>query len=378
MFERVETRKMKILITGSDGFIAKNFIMELKNRKYKELLLVNRRTSEELLGKYALECDAVVHLAGVNRPKQEEEYYFGNVMFTKKLINYLSKNTKKLHIIFASSIQAGKENPYGISKQEAEELFYNFALNRDVDLSIYRLPNVFGKWCRPNYNSVVATFCYNIARGKEIRIDDPSAEIELIYIDDVIRAWIGELEGQSKKGETYGKLKGSVFLTVGELANMLFSFSEYHRNLSVPNFTNLLEKNLYSTYTSYLETEQLKYGLEMHQDNRGAFTEFLKAEESGQVSINITKPGITKGNHWHHTKTEKFMVVRGQASIKMRHMITNEKMEFIVSGEKLEVVDIPVGYTHNITNIGKEDLITVMWANEIFDKENPDTYYEEV
>ncbi len=369
---------MKILITGSNGFIARNLIMELKNKGYRELLLVNRETSEELLYRYALECDTVIHLAGVNRPEREEEYYFGNVTFTKKLISYLSKNTKKLHIIFASSIQAGKENLYGISKRTAEELFDTFASNYDVRLSIYRLPNVFGKWCKPNYNSVVATFCYNIVRGKEIRIDDPNAEIELVYIDDVIRAWIGELEARNEKREKYSKIKGSFFLTVGELANILFSFADYHVNLKVPNLTNLWEKNLYSTYTSYLEAEQLRYELEMHQDNRGSFTEFLKTEESGQVSINITKPRITRGNHWHHTKIEKFVVVRGQASIKMRHMITNEKMEFIVSGEKLEVVDIPVGYTHNITNIGNEDLITIMWANEIFDKENPDTYYEEV
>ncbi len=369
---------MKILITGSDGFIARNLIMELKNKGYKELLLVNRGTSEELLCKYTLECDAVIHLAGVNRPEKEEEYYFGNVVFTKKLIEYLSKSKKRLHIIFASSIQARKENSYGISKRDAEELFDTFALNHDVELSIYRLPNVFGKWCRPNYNSVVATFCYNIARGREIRIDDPNVKIELLYIDDVIRAWIGDLEGRNKKGEKYSKVEGSFFLTVGELAKILFSFADYHINLRIPNFTNLWEKNLYSTYTSYLEAEQLRYELKINVDNRGSFTEFLKTEESGQVSINVTKPGITRGDHWHHTKTEKFIVVRGQASVKMRHMITNEKMEFMLSDEKLEVVDIPVGYTHNITNIGNEDLITIMWANEIFDKENPDTYYEEV
>ena len=369
---------MKILITGSEGFIAKNLIVELKNRGYNNLLLVDRKTEEEIIKNYAVECDVLFHLAGVNRPEKEEEYSSGNVDVTEKLITYLKKNPKKVHIIFSSSIQADRENAYGVSKRKAEMLLQNYVSSGKATLSIYRLPNVFGKWCKPYYNSVVATFCYNIARGKEIQIHNPDAKIELIYIDDVIHTWIQRIEEHEKLYEQNPKVEGSFFLTVGELANLIDMFSKYQDNCSLPNLSNETVKKLYSTYLSYQPPEQLKYSLIMNEDNRGSFTEFLKTESFGQVSVNVTKPGIVKGNHWHHTKVEKFLVVRGTALIKLRHILTNEKVEYKISGDKLEVIDIPVGYTHSIANIGTEDLVTIMWANEIFNKEKPDTYYEEV
>lgn len=370
--------KMKILITGSDGFIAKNLIVELKNRGYNNLLLVNRETAEDTIQNYAAECNVLFHLAGVNRPEKEEEYLSGNVEFTEKLITYLKKNPKKVHIVFSSSIQADRENVYGVSKRKAEILLQNYVSLGKATLSIYRLPNVFGKWCKPDYNSVVATFCYHIARGETIQIHNPSAKIELIYIDDVIGTWIQDMELHEEIQEQYPKLETSFLLTVGELAHLLYQFADCRINFSLPNLSNEAEKKLYSTYLSYLESEQLKYPLKMNEDNRGSFTEFLKTEYSGQVSVNMIKPGIVKGNHWHHTKVEKFLVVKGNALIKLRHIVTGKKVEYKVSGERLEVVDIPVGYTHSIANIGSEDLVTIMWANEIFDKEKPDTYFEEV
>ncbi len=369
---------MKILITGSDGFIAKNLMIELKNRGFDNLLLVNRKTTEEIIQNYAAECDIVFHLAGVNRPEKEEEYITGNVKFTEKLLTYLEKNPKRIHIIYASSIQADRENAYGISKRKAEILLQNYRSTGKTTLSIYRLPNVFGKWCKPDYNSVVATFCYHIAKGEEIQIHNPDVEIELIYIDDVIHTWIHNIEIDKEKQELYPKVQDSFFIKVGELADIIYRFSDCHINFSLPNLASEAEKKLYSTYLSYVKPEQLKYALKMNKDNRGSFTEFIKTKYSGQVSINVTKPGIVKGNHWHHTKVEKFLVVKGTAIIKLRDIITNSKVEYRVTGENLEVVDIPVGYTHSITNIGTEDLVTIMWANEIFDKDKPDTYYENV
>lgn len=369
---------MKILVTGSDGFIGKNLITELENRGYHELLLVNRKTPEHVLKKYAGECDMLFHLAGVNRPEKEEEYITGNVELTEKLIEYLKKNPKRIHIIFSSSVQASKENVYGISKRKAEELLCKFAGTGKATVSVYRLPNVFGKWCRPDYNSVVATFCYRIAREKEIQIHNPDAEIELVYIDDVIDAFIQDMKKPEKKEKLYPKTTDSFCLTVGELAQRIRSFFDCRTSFGIPDLSDKVQKKLYSTYISYLDSDKLKYSLKMNQDNRGSFTEFIKTEASGQISVNVAKPGIVKGNHWHHTKIEKFLVVKGRASVKLRHVITGEVTEFITSGEKLEVVDIPAGYTHNIANIGTEDLVTIMWANEIFDKEKPDTYYEEV
>lgn len=372
----MEAGKKKVLITGADGFIARNLICELRNREYDELYLCNRTTSEEQLKNYLDKCDVIVHLAGVNRPLNEEGFE-ENISFTEKLLLCMAGMENK-KLIFASSTQAELDNAYGRSKRQAENVLMNYANEHDVELFIHRLPNVFGKWCRPNYNSVVATFCYNIARNLGITIHDPDAEIKLVYIDDVVNTFIDEIEGKKQGEAGFIEIAESYKVTVGELAKLIQSFAAHRRTLELPDMSDAFQKKLYSTYLSYLKKDELKYELKMNVDARGSFTEFLRSGITGQVSVNVAKPGIVKGNHWHHTKVEKFLVVSGTASIRFRHMITGEVTEYIVSGDKLEVVDIPVGYTHNISNIGTGDLVTVMWANEAFDKEHPDTFYEEV
>ncbi|WP_280174292.1 NAD-dependent epimerase/dehydratase family protein [Lacrimispora celerecrescens] len=369
---------MQILITGSDGFIGRNLIVELQNKGFKKLLLCNRETTLERLKNYTDECDVVFHLAGINRPKEEEEYHRGNVEFTRILVDLLKDNPKSPMVLFSSSVQAGEDNAYGKSKRQAEQILKEYAHERNALVIIYRLPNVFGKWCRPDYNSVVATFCYHITHNEDIKIDRKEASITLAYIDDLLHTIIGQLVSSRASGVFYQAIPELYHLTVGELADIIKKFKDFRNNLEIPNLSNILEKKLYATYLSYLPENEFKYPLKMNLDQRGSFTEFLRSKEKGQISINVTKPGITKGNHWHHTKVEKFLVVKGKALIRLRHMITGKMIECSVSEVDLEVVDIPVGYTHNITNVGQEDLVTVMWSNEMFDSENPDTYYEEV
>lgn len=367
---------MKILITGSDGFIASNLTTELKNRGYTDLFLFNHNTSEDELKYFLSLCDTVIHLAGVNRPKADDEFRKGNVEFTQKLLNYLENRKTIPHIIFASSIQAQLDNPYGRSKLEAERILQQYANEKKSPLTIYRFPNVFGKWCKPNYNSVVATFCFNIAQNIEIQVHDANKMISLVYIDDAVDSIIKSIE---KPGELCRPEVEPVYrVNIGTLAETICSFKSLNDELRIPNIENDFTKKLYSTYLSYIAKDGLKYSLSMNKDNRGSFTEFLRKDGLGQISINITKPGIIKGNHWHHTKVEKFLVVSGRAVIRLRNKITGKLIEFLVSGELLEVIDIPAGYVHSIANIGNEDLVTVMWANETFDKENPDTYYEKV
>lgn len=372
------TNAMKILVTGSNGFIAKNLIIELQNRGYHNLLLCNRDTTMETLEKYIEECDVLIHLAGVNRPPREEDFYTENVGFTEKIIEVLNEKHRQINMIFSSTIQAGRHKSYEASKQEAERILHKYAQESGSSLSVFRLPNVFGKWCRPNYNSVIATFCYNISHGLDIKINDPDAGLQLVYIDDVVDELICCLDRKNGIEDEYREIPDIYRTTVGEVAQIISSFRQERETLNVPDVGNLLVKKLYSTYLSYMEPEDYKYELKMNVDARGSFTEFLHLLNGGQVSVNVARPGIVKGNHWHHTKIEKFLVVKGTASIRFRHMITGKTIEYIVSGDKLEVVDIPVGYTHNITNIGTEDLVTVMWANETFNKDKPDTFYEEV
>ncbi|MBD5473257.1 MAG: SDR family oxidoreductase [Lachnospiraceae bacterium] len=369
---------MKILVTGSNGFIAKNLIVELRSRGYEDLMLCNRDTSMEELERYIEKCDVLVHLAGVNRPLREEEYYIENVVFTEKLIKLLENNHKKICMLFSSTIHTGRHKCYEESKQQGEKILQEYARESGSSLFIFRLPNVFGKWCRPNYNSVVATFCYNVSHGLDIKVNDPDARMNLVYIDDVVNEFISCVDRGSEAASEYVEISQSYQTTVGEVAQAIMSFKQGREQLEMPYVGNPLLKRLYSTYLSYMEPEAYRYELKMNIDARGSFTEFLRSQNFGQVSVNVAKPGVVKGNHWHHTKVEKFLVVKGKASIKFRHIITGRVIEYIVSDQKLEVVDIPVGYTHNIMNIGTEDLVTIIWANETFDKDRPDTYYEEV
>ena len=369
---------MKILVTGAKGFIGKNLIAELKNRKYEDIFEYDLNTSREDLERYTKECDFVYHLAGVNRPETEEEFMQGNFGFTSDLLGLLEKNHNKAPVLITSSIQAERDNPYGISKKAGEDLIFSYGEENNIKTYVYRLPNVFGKWSRPNYNTVVATYCYNIARDLEIQINNPQAELNLVYIDDVVEEFINTMEGKGNKIDNFYQVETTHDIKLGELAELIKGFKESRKNLSIANMGNSLEKKMYSTYLSFLPEENFSYPLNMNIDNRGSFTEFIRTMDRGQVSINVSKPGITKGNHWHHTKNEKFLVVSGQGLIRFRKIDEDEIIEYKVSGERLEVVDIPTGYTHSIVNVGETDLVTVMWVNECFNPEKPDTYFLEV
>lgn len=369
---------MKILVTGARGFVGKNLVAELNNRGYKDIYKFDKDTDKSFLDKYTKDCEFVFHLAGVNRPKDEKEFMEGNFGFTSELLDLLKKHDNKAPILITSSIQAELDNPYGKSKRAGEELLFNYSKETGAKVLVYRLPNLFGKWSRPNYNSVVATYCYNIARGLDIQINDSETELTLCYIDDVLDEFIRALEGKETRDGKYCLVPVTHKIKLGDLAERIKSFKESRKNLSIPNMNDELTKKLYSTYLSFLPENEFSYDLNMHCDDRGSFTEFIRTPDRGQVSINISKPGITKGNHWHHTKNEKFLVVSGEGIIRFRKIDSDEIIEYKVSGEKLQVIDIPTGYTHSIENVGDTDLVTIMWANESFNPEKPDTYYLEV
>ncbi|EOU1762636.1 TPA: NAD-dependent epimerase/dehydratase family protein [Clostridium perfringens] len=369
---------MKILVTGAKGFIGKNLVSTLDREDKYEIICIDRENSKEELEKGVLNSDFIVHLAGINRPKNEEEFFEGNTGLTEEIIEILKKNNKNTSILITSSIQADLDNAYGQSKKGAEEALIKYMADTKGNVFIFRLPNVFGKWCRPNYNSAIATFCHNIARGEEVWISDPSKEMTLVYIDDVVRNIKNVIDNEENYIPGYQNVDIEHKATLGEIVDLINSFKESRKSLMIPNMENELTKKLYSTYLSYLPENDFSYLLKMNVDNRGSFTEFIKSKDRGQVSVNISKPGITKGNHWHDTKNEKFLVVSGEGVIRFRKVDSEEIIEYKVSGEKLEVVDIPVGYTHSIINTGERDMVTIMWVNEIFNPEKPDTIYLEV
>ena len=368
----------KILVTGANGFIGKNLIAELKNRGYDTVFACDLDTTDEERKAYAAQCTFVFHLAGVNRPKVESEFVTGNTDFTRTILTDLKEAGNPVPVLLSSSTQAELDNPYGESKREAERLVFSYGEQTGAKVFVYRLPGVFGKWCRPNYNSVVATFCHNIARDLPITISDPAKEVDLVYIDDVIEAFLGALAGEGSRSGDFYRVDPVHTITLSDLAETIRSFRESRKTLGLPNGSDPLERKLYSTYLSYLPADDFAYPLQMKKDERGSFTEFLKTADRGQVSVNVAKPGITKGNHWHHTKNEKFLVVKGQARISFRRIGEEEVISYDVSDRELTVVDIPTGYLHNITNTGNEDLITIMWANEPFHPEHPDSYHETV
>lgn len=369
----------KVLVTGAKGFIGKNLVLELKNRKTFEVFECDVDTTEVQLAQFAKECEFVFHLAGVNRPQRAEEFMEGNYGFTTKLLDILRKNGNRSPILMSSSIQAKLDNDYGKSKKAGEDYILDYGSNNSIATYVFRLPNVYGKWCRPNYNSAIATFCNNIARGLEIKVNDRSTLLTVVYIDDVVNAFIDAADGiVARDDDGYCKVSIEDKITLGEIVDTLYSFKDSRKTLSVANMNRGVIKKLYSTYLSYLPEDEFAYDLRMNADARGSFTEFLRTDGQGQVSINISKPHIVKGNHWHHTKNEKFLVVKGTGVIRFRKIGTDKVIEYPVSGDKLQVVDIPCGYTHNIENVGDDDMVTVMWANEPFDKDHPDTFYEEV
>ena len=371
---------MKVLVTGANGFIGKNLIARLETREGVEILPYDVDTDPALLKKYCKDCDFVFNLAGINRPEHVEEFMEGNFGFASTLVDTLKKNKNKCPVMNSSSIQAALENPYGISKKAGEDMMFAYGEETGAPVYIYRFPNVFGKWCRPNYNSAVATFCNNIANDLPIQVNDRSTLMHLVYIDDVVDELLQALDRHPHvNADGYCYVPTVHDVTLGEIVNLLYSFKESRNNKMIPNMTeNSFEKKLYSTYLSYLPTDKFSYPLEVHEDFRGSFTEIFKSVERGQVSINVAHPGIAKGNHWHNTKNEKFVVVSGKGLIRFRKHGTDEIIDYHVSGDKLEVVDIPTGYTHCIINEGDTDLVTLMWCNECFDPGRPDTFFEMV
>lgn len=369
---------MKILVTGAKGFIGKNLCRALESRVKCEIYEFDIDTREELLDKYCEKCDFVFHLAGVNRPKEQSEFMAGNFGFTSRLLEALKAHGNKCPVMLSSSTQAELNNPYGLSKKAGENLLFRYLAETGARVMIYRFSNVFGKWCKPDYNSVVATFCNNIARGKRITINDRSTVLDLIYIDDVVDELISALNLKPTEKDGFCVVPTVYSKSLGDIADLLYSFRESRVSLNVPDLSDAFTNKLYSTYLSYLPIDEFKYTPRMNKDERGSFTELIRTPDRGQFSVNITKPNITKGNHWHNTKNEKFAVVQGKGLIKLRKVFDNEIIGYKVSGDKIEIIDIPPGYTHNITNIGDKDLITFMWCNECYNPDKPDTYFLEV
>ncbi len=370
---------MKILVTGAKGFIGKNLIAELRNRNYWEILEYDVDCAEELLGEYCYDADFIYHLAGVNRPKETSEFMTGNVGFTSTLLEKLRQHKNQCPVVLTSSTQAALSNPYGESKKAGEDLLFKFAQDCGNMVYIYRLPNVFGKWSRPNYNSVVATFCHNIAHDQPVKVNEPDVLMNLAYIDDVVSELIGAMEGmQHINADGYCYVPTSYSVKLGDIARLIKDFKTAREKNLIPDMGDVFTKKLYSTYLSYLPLEKLLVPLKMNADIRGSFTEIIQTLDRGQISVNITKSGITKGNHWHQSKTEKFIVVSGKASIQLREVNSSEVIEYHVSGDKIAVIDVPPGYTHKLTNEGDHELITIIWSNETFDPKHPDTYYLEV
>lgn len=398
---------MNILVTGAKGFVGKNLCESLKNIKdgkdktrpelaIESVFEYDIDTDPALLGEYAGAADFVFNLAGVNRPQDPSEFVKGNADFAASLLEALKNNKNTCPVMLASSIQAScigrYDSDYGRSKKMGEELFFNYAKETGAKVLVYRFPNLFGKWCRPNYNSAVATFCNNIANDLSVTVNDRNTELELLYIDDLVAEMLDALEGKEHRCtfdgvETVLKEKGEYCaapkthkVTLGEIVDLLETFKAQAETLIMPEIaSDSFAKKLYSTYLSYLPREKAAFPLNMNKDERGSFTELLKTEKCGQFSVNVSKPGITKGEHWHHSKWEFFIVVSGKGLIKQRKIGTDEVLEFEVSGEKIEAVHMLPGYTHNIINLSQtENLVTLMWANEQFDKSHPDTFAETV
>ena len=398
---------MKVLVTGSNGFVGKNLVASLKNMRdgkdrtrsffVEEVYEYDIDTDPSLLDTYCKDCDFVFNLAGVNRPKDNGEFMQGNFGFASTLLDTLKKHNNTCPIMLSSSIQAtliGRygTSDYGKSKLAGEELFFDYSKETGSKVLVYRLPNLFGKWCRPNYNSAVATFCNNIANDLDIQVNDRSSELELLYIDDLVEEMLSALtndehhcnyDGLNIVDNNTGKycyVPTTHKATLGEIVDLLESFKNQPNTLVMPEIpNNSFAKKLYSTYLSYLSKEKTIFDLKMNKDDRGSFTELLKTENCGQFSVNISKPGITKGQHWHHSKWEFFIVVSGKALIQERRIDSNEVIEFEVSGDNIQAIHMLPGYTHNIINLSDtQDLVTVMWANEAFDPNHPDTFFEEV
>ena len=365
------------MITGSSGFIAKNLIATLKSIDQHQLFLVSRHTPKEELESALKKADFLFHLAGVNRPENIADFYQGNTDFTKSIIDVLLKYNKRIPIVFSSSVQVNQDNDYGKSKLLAEDLLQGYASQVQKRLSIYRLPGVFGKWSKPDYNTVVATFCHRVANGLPIQISDSEKIIDLVYIDDVIENFMQELDNKTEE-ILFPIVHPQYSITLGKLVETIQSFKVNRSQWVINNLDSDLEKKLFATYTSLLSETQWKQDLKVHETANSSFVELLKSKKFGQISINTIEPGAVRGNHWHHTKHEKFLVIQGEGIIRLRSLFDKDVSQLQVSGQHLEWIEIPPGMVHNIENVGSTPLVTIMWASEMFDPHRPDTYPEVV
>lgn len=390
-----------VLITGSKGFIGKNLTEALRRNNDVVIKTFDADDDLGLLESHLRDVDFIYHLAGINRPQNPAEFETGNAQSTASIVEILNKTGRNVPILLTSSIQAERDNPYGKSKKAAEDILADYKKKTGAPIYVYRLPGVFGKWSRPNYNTVVATFCYNIARGLEINISDPNYEIELVYIDDVVRYFTGHLDhhslqslpsvegfkeqssppvGEAKgEGDTcFYKIDRTFKVTLGELAAKIYNLRDMRKTLNVPDLSDYFMRCLHATYLSFLDTRDFSYSLDIKTDNRGLLFELIKSEQFGQIFVSKTYKGITRGNHYHDSKIEKFCVIQGKAAIRFRNILNKDVIEYLVSDEKIEVVDIPPGYTHHIENLSDGEMIVLFWANQIFNPDKPDTYFETV
>lgn len=369
-----------VLITGANGFIGKNLQLHLAERKDVQVVCFTRDHTVAQLLELLLSVDFVFHLAGINRPQDPQEFVTGNASLTQALCDAVAQvaatSGKKVPVVCASSIQAARDNPYGQSKRAAEDALYALQRSHGVPVHVFRLPNVFGKWCKPNYNSAVATFCHNITRGLPIQINDPSSPVTLVYVDDVISRFLQLMDGADAAvdADGFATVEPQYTSTVGDLARSIQSFRDSRGTLMTERVGTGFIRALYATYVSYLPAELFAYLVPQHSDPRGDFVEMLKTPDCGQFSYFTAHPGVTRGSHYHHTKTEKFLVIKGQARFKFRHMQTGETHELVTQGDKAEIVETVPGWTHDITNIGEDEMVVMLWANEVFDRERPDTF----
>ncbi|MCB1937597.1 MAG: NAD-dependent epimerase/dehydratase family protein [Rhodocyclaceae bacterium] len=363
---------MRVLVTGAQGFIGKNLVVRLGEMPGHEVLAFTRADAPDALAAQVARADAIVHLAGENRPPDVADYARVNAGLTQTLCEQVRASGRQIPLILASSTQAALDNPYGLSKRQAERAVEQLAADTGNPAIIYRLPGVFGKWCRPNYNSVVATFCHNIANDLPIQINDPDAVVRLVYVDDVVGAFIAQL-GAAGNGVQRGDVQPVHAISLGDLAARIEAFRTCRTALTIEPVGTGLVRALYSTYVSYLPTSRFVYDVPQHTDSRGVFVEMLKTRDSGQFSYFTSKPGVTRGAHYHHSKTEKFLVIRGTARFGFRHIVTGETYQVVTSGETPRIVETVPGWTHDITNVGDDEMLVMLWANEIFDRDNPDT-----
>lgn len=367
-----------VFVTGAAGFVGKNLVTALKRREDIAVTKFTSTDKQSVLESALLQADVIFHLAGVNRPPSEDQFATGNAGLTRAIVQFLELHQRTPKIVLPSSIQADQDNPYGRSKKAAEEAVLHYHQKTGASVALYRLPNVFGKWSRPNYNTVVATFCHNIARNLEIVVSDPDHELELVYIDDVVTAFMRHIDEQADPNRQRYIVERTFRVTLGDLADKIRQLHAIRNTLTIPDLADDLMKCLHATYLSFLPEDEFAYPVTLHTDNRGWLFEMIKSPHIGQLFVSKTVPGITRGDHYHDTKLEKFCVIQGEAIIRFRHIHTDTVLAYPVSGQDIQVVDIPPGYTHSIENVGKDEMICLFWANQVFSPAEPDTYWEKV